>query len=223
MYKFVYNIIFTRQSYILMSRSPGSHRWLQEHEADPYVKQARLEGYRSRAVYKLKEVDEKIGLFRPGMVVLELGAAPGGWTQYVTEKLKGLGRVVASDCLLMDALPDVVFIQGDICDEAVFAELIHTVGSAGVDVLLSDMAPNMSGVAAIDGPRAIALAELALEVARDVLKPGGVLFMKVFHGTGFDALVKAVRQEFKQVSIRKPLASRSRSRETYLLAKGYSL
>ena len=188
-----------------------------------YVKKARLEGYRSRAVYKLKEVDEKESLIQAGMVVIDLGAAPGGWTQYVTQKLSGRGVVVALDCLAMDALPEVTFIQGDFCDDEVIAKLYEVVSPRGVDVLLSDIAPNMSGNQAIDIPRSMHLVELVLAFASDVLKPGGVLLTKVFHGSGFDALVKEARINFEKVVIRKPNASRSRSRETYLLAKGYKL
>lgn len=206
-----------------MSRSPGSQRWLQEHAADHYVKQAKLAGYRSRAVYKLKEVDEKVGLIKPGMVILELGASPGGWTQYVTEKMKGRGRVIASDCLSMDALTDVMFIQGDFTDQAVFEAIKAAVGENRVDVLLSDMAPNMSGMTAIDNPRMMELCELVLLVAEETLKPGGSLLMKLFHGPGFDVFVKTVKKHFKQTSIRKPSASRSRSKETYLLARGYTI
>jgi 23S rRNA (uridine2552-2'-O)-methyltransferase len=204
-----------------MAQSKSSKRWLQEHFDDVYVKKAQAEGYRSRAVYKLKEVDEKEHLIQPGMTIVDLGAAPGGWTQYLAEKQKGRGTVVALDLLLMDAVPDVTFIQGDFREEAVFAQLMTIIPQAGVDLVLSDMAPNMSGTVAVDIPKAMYLAELVFDFSEQVLKPGGAVFIKLFHGSGFDDLVKLVRTRFTRVVIRKPNASRSRSRETYLLAKGY--
>ncbi len=206
-----------------MPRSKSSQKWLREHFNDVYVKQAQRDGYRSRAVYKLKELDEKKQLLKPGMSVLDLGAAPGGWTQYVTEKIGGTGQIVALDILPMDPLPDVVVVQGDFHEEAVLEELLALVPAEGVDVILSDMAPNMSGNIAIDIPRAMALAELAFELVDKILKPGGCLLIKVFHGAGFDALLKEARTLFKEVMVKKPSASRSRSRETYLLAKGYDM
>ena len=206
-----------------MPRSKSSTRWLQEHFADHYVKKAQTEGYRSRAVYKLQEVDEKEQLLKPGMTVVDLGAAPGGWTQYVTRKLDGRGLVIALDILPMDSLPDVQFIQGDFREDEVFEQLIQITPERGVDLLLSDMAPNISGTAAVDIPRAMYLAELAFEFAERMLKPGGNFFIKLFHGAGFDDLVKQAKMKFERVVIRKPAASRSRSRETYLLAKGYNL
>ena len=206
-----------------MGLSKSSKKWLQEHFNDVYVKKAQAEGYRSRAIYKLKEIDEKERLFKPGMTVVDLGAAPGGWTQYVSEKLDGRGTIVALDILPMDALAGVEFILGDFREESVLAQLINLIPARSVDVLLSDMSPNMSGNMAIDIPRAMYLTELAFDFANKMLKPGGVMLMKVFHGTGFDELVKQVRLQFDRVVIRKPLASRARSRETYLLAKGYNL
>lgn len=206
-----------------MSRSKSSKRWLQEHFDDVYVKKAQAEGYRSRAVYKLKEVDEKEQLLKPGMTVVDLGAAPGGWTQYVSEKLDGRGTIVALDVLPMDTLAGVEFIQGDFREDEVLQQLVSLVPERGVDLLLSDMAPNMSGSAAVDIPRAMYLAELAFDFGNKMLKPGGAMLMKVFHGAGFDELVKQARLQFDRVVIRKPAASRSRSRETYLLAKGYNL
>ena len=205
-----------------MSRSKSSSRWLQEHFDDVYVKKAKLEGYRSRAVYKLKEIDEREHLLIPGMTVVDLGAAPGGWTQYVSKKLDGHGTIIALDILPMDPLPDVTFIQGDFREDVVLDELIKVVPTQGVDLLLSDMAPNMSGTAVIDIPKAMYLAELAFDFGNKMLKPGGIMLMKVFHGAGFDELVKETRKRFKKVVIRKPEASRPRSRETYLLAKGYN-
>ena len=206
-----------------MRRTTSSKRWLQEHFDDVYVKKAHAEGYRSRAIYKLKEVDDKETLLKPGMTVVDLGAAPGGWTQYVAEKLQGKGHIIALDILPMDALPEVDFIQGDVREEHVLNQLINLIPERGVDVLLSDMAPNMSGSAAIDIPRAMYLVELSFDFAEKMLKPGGTMLVKIFHGTGFDALVKQVRSSFDKVVIRKPAASRSRSKETYLLAKGYNV
>jgi 23S rRNA (uridine2552-2'-O)-methyltransferase len=206
-----------------MPRTKSSKRWLQEHFDDVYVKKAQAEGYRSRAVYKLQEVDDKESLLKPGMTVVDLGAAPGGWTQYVSERLQGRGHIIALDILPMDALPDVHFIQGDFREEVVLQELINVVPVHGVDLLLSDMAPNMSGSTAIDIPRAMYLVELAFDFAEKMLKPGGTMLVKIFHGTGFDELVKKARASFEKVVIRKPSASRSRSKETYLLAKGYNL
>ena len=206
-----------------MRRTTSSKRWLQEHFDDVYVKKAHAEGYRSRAIYKLKEVDDKETLLKPGMTVVDLGAAPGGWTQYVAEKLQGKGHIIALDILPMDALPEVDFIQGDFREEHVLNQLINLIPERGVDLLLSDMAPNMSGSAAIDIPRAMYLVELSFDFAEKMLKPGGTMLVKIFHGTGFDALVKQVRSSFDKVVIRKPAASRSRSKETYLLAKGYNV
>lgn len=211
-----------------MQRTKSSKRWLQEHFDDIYVKQAQAAGYRSRAVYKIKEIDEKEQLFKPGMTVVDLGAAPGGWTQYVAEKIGCTAhgqesRIIALDRLPMDALPGVDVILGDFTEDIVLQQLQSMIPTRSVDIVLSDLAPNMSGNPAIDLPRAMYLAELALDFSYQTLKPGGVLVMKLFHGSGFDALIKDVRPRFKQLLIRKPKASRSRSRETYLLAKGYNL
>ena len=204
-----------------MYRSKSSQRWLQEHFNDVYVKKAQAEGFRSRAVYKLKEIDDKDHLIKPGMLVLDLGAAPGGWSQYVAKRLNGNGRIVALDILPIEPLPGVEILQGDFTDDLVLQQLYSIIAPKMVDVLLSDMAPNMSGNAEVDMPRAMYLAELALDCAYTMLKPGGVLLMKIFHGAGFDEIVKSVRGKFSKVVIRKPAASRPRSRETYLLAKGY--
>jgi 23S rRNA (uridine2552-2'-O)-methyltransferase len=206
-----------------MPRSKSSKRWLNEHFADAYVNKAQAEGYRSRAVYKLKEVDEKEHLIKPGMTVIDLGAAPGGWSQYVAEKLNGRGIIIALDLLPMDALAGVDFIQGDFREDVVLQQLMNVVPERGVDLLLSDMAPNISGAAVVDIARAMYLADLTVDFANKILKPGGTMLMKVFHGSGFDELVKQTRSQFAKVVIRKPQASRSRSRETYLLAKGYNL
>jgi 23S rRNA (uridine2552-2'-O)-methyltransferase len=207
----------------IMRRTKSSKRWLEEHFDDVYVKKAQSEGFRSRAVYKLKEIDEKELLLKPGMTVVDLGAAPGGWTQYISKQLNGHGCIVALDILSMDALPDVHFIQGDFREEPVLQELINFIPVRSLDLLLSDMAPNMSGSNAIDIPRAMYLAELAFDFAEKMLKPGGSMLIKIFHGSGFDEVVKHARTSFEKVKIRKPSASRSRSKETYLLAKGYNL
>lgn len=206
-----------------MPRTKSSKQWLQEHFSDVYVKKAQAEGYRSRAVYKLKEIDEKEQLLKPGMTVVDLGSAPGGWAQYVAKKLATDGLIVAMDILPMDPITHVHFIQGDFCELSALQALQQHVPCGQVDLVLSDMAPNLSGNAGVDIPRAMALAELAFDFASESLKPGGVLLMKMFHGSGFDDLVKKIRACFTRVVVRKPSASRSRSRETYLLAKGYNL
>ncbi len=205
--------------------SKSSRRWLREHFTDPYVKQAQLEGYRSRAIYKLMEIHERDRLFKPGMVVVDLGAAPGGWSQYVARLVKPHGQVIALDLLPMDDIPGVTFLQGDFADDQVVETLLASLPQVaaqpvGVDWVISDMAPNMSGVESVDIPRAMYLAECALDFALKVIKPEGGLVIKVFQGEGFDSLLKALKQQFKQVVIRKPKASRDRSRELYLVAKG---
>jgi len=206
-----------------MPRTKSSKQWLRAHFDDVYVKKAQAAGYRSRAIYKLQEVDNKESLIKPGLTVVDLGAAPGGWTQYVTEKMQGKGRIIALDILPMDAFPDVTFIQGDFREEAVLADLQALVPAHSVDVILSDMAPNLSGTAAIDIPRAMYLVELALDFACKMLKPGGSALIKIFHGEGFDDMVKLARQHFDRVVIRKPQASRPGSKETYLLGRGYTV
>jgi 23S rRNA (uridine2552-2'-O)-methyltransferase len=201
-------------------RSKSSERWLREHFSDPFVKRAQAEGWRSRAVFKLEQIDQRERLLKPGMVVLDLGAAPGAWSQYVRRRLGTSGRVVATDLLPMEPLAGVEFLQGDFREEAVFQHLKSTLGAAGVDLLLSDMAPNMSGMDAIDAPRGMYLAELALDMAREVLKPGAGALIKVLQGAGFEELVALARTRFGRVRCLKPEASRSRSPETYLLASG---
>jgi 23S rRNA (uridine2552-2'-O)-methyltransferase len=205
---------------IMARRTKSSERWLREHFSDPFVKRAKAEGWRSRAVYKLEEIDRGARLFRPGMVVLDLGAAPGAWSQYARRRVGSTGRVLASDILPMDGLPGVEFLQGDFREAAVLDQLKSMLGATHVDVLLSDMAPNLSGMDAIDAPRSFYLAELALELAPVVLKPGGVALIKLLQGAGFQEFVVAARREFKQIKLLKPEASRSRSPETYLLASG---
>jgi 23S rRNA (uridine2552-2'-O)-methyltransferase len=205
-------------------RSKSSHRWLQEHFSDRFVQQAKAEGWRSRAVYKLEEADRSARLFRPGMMVVDLGAAPGAWSQYARRRIGPAGRVVASDILPMDAIAGVEFVLGDFREEAVVAAIRQALGgvaaSTPADLLLSDMAPNFSGIDAIDQPRAMYLAELALELADQVLKPGGSALIKVFQGVGFQELVARARAQFTKVRFLKPEASRARSAETYLLATG---
>jgi 23S rRNA (uridine2552-2'-O)-methyltransferase len=193
---------------------------LQEHFSDPFVKRAQAEGWRSRAVFKLEEADRRERLLRSGMVVLDLGAAPGAWSQYVRRRIGRSGRVLATDILPMDAVAGVEFVQGDFREPAVFDRLSGLVNARGVDLLLSDMAPNLSGMDVIDQPRAIHLAELAVEMAARVLKPGGAALIKVFQGAGFQELVAGVRPRFERIRLLKPQASRARSAETYLLARG---
>lgn len=195
--------------------------WIQQHLNDPYVKQAQKDGYRSRASYKLLELQEKDRLIRPGMTVVDLGAAPGGWSQVAAREVGHSGRVFALDILDMDAIAGVEFLRGDFTDEAVYHQLLEMVGEQPVDLVISDMAPNLSGVKAIDQPRAMHLAELALEMVSQVLKPGGDYVSKLFQGEGFDDYIRQVRQQFDRVLTRKPESSRSKSREVYLVAKGY--
>ncbi|MFJ3378587.1 23S rRNA (uridine(2552)-2'-O)-methyltransferase RlmE, partial [Pseudomonas sp. NPDC086112] len=191
------------------------------HVNDPYVKQAQKDGYRSRASYKLLEVQEKYKLIRPGMSVVDLGAAPGGWSQVTSRLIGGQGRLIASDILEMDSIPDVTFIQGDFTQDEVLAQILEAVGNSQVDLVFSDMAPNMSGTPEVDMPKAMFLCELALDLAARILKPGGNFVIKVFQGEGFDAYVKDARQKFDKVQMIKPDSSRGSSREQYMLAWGY--
>lgn len=202
-----------------MARSKQSKDWLKEHFDDFYVKQAQKEGYRSRAVYKLLEIDAKDHLLRPGITVVDLGAAPGSWSQIASLRLKGKGRVIATDILPMDALADVEFIEGDFREEAVLKQLLESLGNDKADLVMSDMAPNISGVRAVDQPRAMYLDELALDLAKKVLSKNGIFLVKVFQGEGFDEYLRELRGYFKSVTVRKPKASRPRSREVYLLAR----
>jgi 23S rRNA (uridine2552-2'-O)-methyltransferase len=204
-------------------RSKSSDRWLREHFSDPFVQRAKSEGWRSRAVYKLEEIDQREKLLKPGTICLDLGAAPGAWSQYARRRVGSKGRVVATDILEMPALADVEFVQGDVREPEVFERILALVPERGVDVVLSDMAPNMSGMDAIDQPRMMYLAELALDMAARVLKPEGSALIKVFQGAGFQELVAESRQKFAKVKLQKPDASRSRSAELYLLAKGFSM
>lgn len=204
-----------------MARSKSSGNWLKEHFDDEFVKQSQKDGYRSRAVYKLKEIDEKDYLLKPGGVVIDLGAAPGSWCEYVVRKLKGKGRIIALDILPMEPMEGVEIITGDFLDDEVFSELLNTLGSDKPDLVICDMAPNMSGQQAVDIPRAMYMAELALDLSQQVLKPGGGLLVKLFQGEGFDAYTKQMREQFTRVVMRKPRASRPRSKEVYGLATGF--
>jgi len=203
-----------------MARSKSSNRWLNEHFSDKYVKQSQNDGYRSRASYKLIELDKKDRLFKSGMFVVDLGAAPGGWTQVAGQRVGDKGRVVASDILPMDPIPDVDFVCGDFTEQDVYDELMQCLDGEPVDLVISDMAPNMSGVSAVDQPAAMYLVELALDFALKALGPGGSFVCKIFHGEGFDEYLKSCREQFSSVAIRKPDASRARSRETYIVARG---
>jgi len=203
-----------------MARSKSSHRWLKEHFDDEYVKRAQREGYRSRAVYKLDEIQHRDRVIKAGMAVVDLGAAPGGWSQYAAGLIGRKGRVVAMDILAMDPLSGVTFVQGDFREDAVLDELLAALEGRETDLVMSDIAPNISGVGAVDQPRAMYLAELAVDFADRVLRPEGDLLVKVFQGEGFDALLKDLRMRYRKVIVRKPKASRPRSREVYALARG---
>jgi 23S rRNA (uridine2552-2'-O)-methyltransferase len=208
-------------SEVNLARSKSSDRWLKEHFDDVWVKKSQEDGYRSRASYKLIELDAKDKLFRPGQLVVDLGAAPGGWSQVAVEKVGDSGVVIASDILPMDPIAGVDFVQGDFTEDSVFEALLDLLDNRRADVVISDMAPNMSGMAAVDIPKAMGLVELALDMAQRVLRPGGVFVAKVFQGEGFDALLADMRGSFKTVVSRKPDSSRARSREVYLVGKGF--
>ena len=205
----------------MAKRSSSSGAWLKEHFDDQYVKRAQKEGYRSRACYKLLEIQEKDRLIKPGMCVVDLGSAPGGWSQVAAELVGHNGRVLASDILPMDTLAGVEFIQGDFTEQSVFDSLLAAIADQPVDLVISDMAPNMSGVKDVDQPRSMYLCELALDMAGDVLRPGGDFVTKIFQGEGFDEYFRDMRQRFDKVITRKPSASRPRSREVYLLGRGF--
>jgi len=204
-----------------MKRSKSSSRWLNEHVNDPYVKRAQKDGLRSRASYKLMELNEKDKLIRPGMLLMDLGSAPGGWSQVAGKLVGEKGRVIASDILPMDPLDNVDFIQGDFTDDAVFQQILDKLDGRQPDLIISDIAPNISGVAAADQAASMYLVELVLDMVRQVLKPGGNFVAKVFQGEGSDEYLRDVRSSFEKVVIRKPEASRPRSREVYLVAKGF--
>jgi len=204
-----------------MARSKSSQRWLDEHFDDHYVREAQKLGYRSRACFKLLEIQEKDKIIKPGMVVIDLGAAPGGWSQVAAEIVGDKGVMIASDILPMDPLAGVTFIEGDFTEESVLNAILDAVNNRPVDLVISDMAPNMSGVKDVDQPKSIYLVELAVDLATQVLKPKGNFLAKVFQGEGFDELHALLKANFEQVITRKPSSSRARSRETYLLAKGF--
>lgn len=204
-----------------MARSKSSTRWLQRHVRDEYVKRAQKEGYRSRAAYKLAEIDERDHLLRPGMTVVDLGAAPGGWAQYARARLGASGRVIALDVLPMEPIAGVELVQGDFTEQAVLDSLLQRLGGAAVDLVMSDMAPNISGIAPSDQARSIYLAELALDFAAKSLRPGGTLLLKTFQGAGYAELHKELQRRFERVTARKPRASRAESREVYLVCRGF--
>ncbi|MDH3861474.1 MAG: 23S rRNA (uridine(2552)-2'-O)-methyltransferase RlmE, partial [Gammaproteobacteria bacterium] len=207
-----------------MSKPRGSSRsWRERQERDPFVQQARKDGWRSRAVYKLEQIDQKERLLKPGMVCVDLGSSPGSWSQYISEKLRGKVRIVAVDLLPMDSLPGVEFIQGDFRDDEIFQQLLQAVGKDGADLVISDIAPNITGTKAVDQPRSMYLVELAHDLARRVLKRRGSFVCKVFQGEGFDEFVRDVRNSFERVRVIKPKASRAGSREVYLVARNFSL
>ena len=206
----------------MAKKRSSSRAWLREHREDVFVQRAIKEGYRSRACYKLKEINDQDRLLLPGMTVLDLGAAPGGWSQVAAELVGSRGRVIASDLLPMDSIADVEFLQGDFTEQGVLEALLTRVGNGTIDVVLSDMAPNMSGVTAVDQPKSMHLVELALDMAQQTLAEGGVFVSKIFQGEGFDAVLTEARRHFRRVITRKPEASRPRSREVYLVAKGFS-
>lgn len=203
----------------MAKKSKSSRRWLKEHFTDAYVKQAQKEGYRSRAVYKLLEMQERYHLFKPGMLVVDLGAAPGGWCQLIVKLIMPGGRMIAMDLLPIEEIKGVDFIQGDFSDELIVQSLFQQLSGEKADWVVSDMAPNLSGNESIDIPRSMYLCELALDFALQVVKDGGGFLIKVFQGQGFDALLLNIRYHFKTVIIRKPKASRDRSREVYILAR----
>lgn len=204
-----------------MARSKSSSRWLQEHFNDHFVQQAQKQGYRSRAAYKLVEIQQKDNIIKKGMHVVDLGAAPGGWSQVARQYTGNGGRVVALDILPMDQMAQVEFIQGDFQEQAVLDKLIDVLDKQPVDLVISDMAPNITGVKAVDQPKSIYLVELAIELADQVLRPGGDLLIKVFQGEGFSEILQNLKAKYRKVITRKPEASRSRSAEVYLLARGF--
>ena len=204
-------------------RTKSSARWLAEHANDEFVKRAQREGWRSRAVYKLEEIQQRERLLRPGIRCVDLGAAPGSWSQYAARLLGGTGRVVATDILPMDSIPGVEFVLGDFREPAVLDEVLHRIGSDKVDLVLSDMAPNMAGIDAVDQPRSMYLAELAVEFADRVLVPGGDLLVKLFQGEGFEQIIREARYRYGRVLTKKPKASRNRSPEIYLLARQFGM
>ncbi len=203
-----------------MARSKSSSKWLQEHFADNFVQQAQKLGYRSRASFKLLEIQKKDKIIRPGMLVIDLGSAPGGWSQVARQYIGQHGRVIAVDILEMDHLAQVEFIRGDFTEQQTLERILEALGNQQADLVISDMAPNISGIRTVDNARALYLVELAVDLAHQVLRPGGDLLMKVFQGQGFDAFHKDLKRAYQKVLTRKPDASRARSAEIYLLARG---
>jgi 23S rRNA (uridine2552-2'-O)-methyltransferase len=203
-----------------MSRSKSSKRWLQEHHQDEYVHKARAEGYRSRAVFKLAEIQQKDRLIKPGQFILDLGAAPGGWSEYASAVVGGQGKIVAVDLLPLEPIAGVEFLQGDFTEQETLDRLLALTGGRRFDLVLSDMAPNLSGVSSIDQPKSIYLAELALDLASQYLEPSGAFVVKLFQGAGSDDLIAAMRRIFRTVKLRKPDASRARSSEIYAICDG---
>ncbi|MBT7438119.1 MAG: 23S rRNA (uridine(2552)-2'-O)-methyltransferase RlmE [Cellvibrionales bacterium] len=201
--------------------SKSSQKWLQEHHRDQYVKRAQTDGYRSRASYKLIEINQKDKIFKPGLIVVDLGAAPGGWSQVAAKLVGPEGKIVASDILKMDPIDKVDFVLGDFTNSDVLQNILNLLDNNLVDLVISDMAPNMSGIRGVDQTKAMYLIELALDMACKVLKPGGNFVVKVFHGEGFDQYMLELKKRFKRVMSRKPDASRSRSREVYFVAKNF--
>ncbi len=206
-----------------MARTKGGRHWMQEHLNDEYVIKAQKEGHRARAIYKLMEIDERDRLIIPGHYVVDLGAAPGSWSEYAVTKVGKNGRIFALDLLEIEPIKGVEFIQGDFRSGEVLDQLMGLIENHSVDLVMSDMAPNISGVRAVDQPRSMYLAELSHELAKNVLKPGGDLLIKIFNGEGLDEFKKQLRNDFDKLIIRKPKASRARSRENYLLARGYNV
>jgi 23S rRNA (uridine2552-2'-O)-methyltransferase len=204
-----------------MARSKSSSQWLQRHVSDPFVKQAQKEGYRSRSAYKLIQLNEKDRLIHPNSLVVDLGSAPGGWSQVAGRLVGRKGRVVATDILPMDALPNVEFIQGDFTEEAVLAQVVAALGGHKPDVIICDLAPNISGIASADQAKTMYLLELALDMVKQTLKSGGAFVTKMFQGQGSDAYLKEFRKSFEKVHVRKPEASRAESSEVYLVGKGF--
>jgi len=203
-----------------MSRSKSSQNWLKEHHEDAYVLQARKDGYRSRAIYKLIEIQQKDQILKPGQFVLDLGAAPGGWSEYAAQFARDKGRIIAVDLLSVEPIAGVEFIQGDFTEPDVFNQIRHLANKQTFDLVLSDMAPNISGIGTVDQPKSMYLAELAFELARDYIAENGFFVVKLFQGEGFDGLISAFRSTFKSVKFRKPRASRARSREIYAVCQG---
>jgi 23S rRNA (uridine2552-2'-O)-methyltransferase len=204
-------------------KTTSSKKWLTEHMNDPFVKQAQKEGFRARSAYKLKEIQEKDNLIKPGMIVVDLGSTPGAWCQMASIFMKKQGKIFAIDILPMDLLPGVEFIQGDFREQNVFDELVTKMAGKKADVVLSDLSPNLSGIRSMDQPRTLYLCEIALDFARLSLKPGGSFLVKIFQGEGFIEYLKEMRQSFDKVTTRKPEASRDRSNECYLLGKGFKV